>query len=152
MAPFTPFIQQFREVQPKYSRLYTRLLAKAGLTQPQYAVLLELVQATPVPLLMSPVRCNLHHTQPAGTTLVDRLEKNNFLKRLQHPRDRRVWLLQILPRGKKIVGQIQTRFLNLMVKTATQFSASERSTVQRFYSNLSKNLDAVLMGPPGRRR
>ncbi len=138
------FIEQFRELQPKYARLYTRMLAQAGLTQPQYAVLLELVQSAPEPMIMTAVSCKLHITKPAVTSLVDRLEKNGFLKRLTYPRDRRVWLLQIQPRGKKVVDKIQTFFLDLVAGTAKKFSLAERQTIQRFYAGLSKSFDAVV--------
>ena len=152
MADLTRFIRQFREIQPKFARLYTRLLAQTRLTQPQYAVLLELEQSAPEPMIMTAVSCKLHITKPAVTSLVDRLEKNGFLKRLRHPHDRRVWLLQIQPRGRKVVRKIQTRFLKLIMATARQFSAGERATVQRFYSRLSMKLDEVLTRPEGRRR
>ena len=144
------FIRQFREVQPKFARLYTRMLAGAGLTQPQYAVLLELVQAAPQPMIMTAISCKLHITKPAVTNLADRLEKNGFLKRLKHPYDRRVWLLQIQPRGSKVVEKIQARFLDLIIYAAKQFSAAERATIQRFYACLSGNLDQVLQPPKGK--
>ena len=141
------FIQQFREIQPKFSRLYTRMLAQASLTQPQYAVLLELVHASPKPMTMTAISCKLYISKPAVTNLVDRLEKHHFLKRVDHPHDRRISLLQILPSGKKAVEKIQVRILELMTDAAGQFSPSERNTVQKFYSILSKSLDQVLQCP-----
>ena len=144
------FIEQFREIQPKFSRLYTRLLGQAGLTQPQYAVLLELAQTAPEPMMMTAVSCKLHITKPAVTSLVDRLEKHGFLKRLDHPHDRRVSLLKILPAGKKIVEKVQGEFLSLLTGAARQFSAAERKTVQNFYAALSKKLDGIFEGSEGK--
>lgn len=138
------FIQQFREIQPKFSRLYTRLLEQVDLTQPQYAVLLELAQTAPEPMSMTAISCKLHITKPAVTSLVDRLEKHGFLKRSNHPHDRRVSLLQIQPAGKKIVEKVQGRFLQLLTSAAKEFSATERKTVRRFYATLSQKLEEVL--------
>ena len=145
-----PFLNPFREIQPKFSRFYTRLLAKAGLTQPQYAVLLELTQSDPEPMTMTAVSCKLHITKPAVTSLVDRLEKNGFLKRENHPHDRRVSLLHLRPKGKKIAGKMQAQILHQIMKTVRQFDARERNTIQKFYSMLSKNLDEVLNNPKDR--
>ncbi|MBI3307716.1 MAG: MarR family transcriptional regulator [Candidatus Omnitrophica bacterium] len=135
------FIEQFREIHPKFSRLYTRLLGQVNLTQPQYAVLLELAQTAPEPMMMTAVSHKLHITKPAVTSLVDRLEKHGFLKRLSHPHDRRVSLLQIQPAGKRIVEKVQGSFLGLLTDAAKQFSTAERKTVQNFYAVLSRKLD-----------
>jgi DNA-binding MarR family transcriptional regulator len=134
-------IEQFREIQPKFSRFYTRMLLQAGLTQPQYAVLLELLQAYPEPMTMTAVSCKLYITKPAVTNLVDRLEKSGFLKRAAHPNDRRISLLQILPPGKKIAEKIRSRFLDVMMSAVKLQSEAEKKTVQRFYLLLSERLD-----------
>ena len=152
MEHLSKFIKQFRQIQPKFSRLYTRLLSQAGLTQPQYAVLLELVQSAPEPMTMTAISCKLYITKPAVTNLVDRLEKKGFLKRLDHPQDRRISLLQIQPLGEKIVKKMQAEFLDLIRQTAKQFSSVERDTVQKFYAVLSKRLDEELSCPKEARR
>ena len=149
MSNLKQFIEQFREVQPKFSRLYTQMLGEAGLTQPQYALLLELVQADSEPMKMTAISCKLYITKPAVTNLVDRLEKNGYLKRLDHPQDRRISLLQIQPSGKKLVEKIRARFLDLMTEAAKGFSDSERKTIQKFYAFLSRNLDDVLRSTKG---
>jgi DNA-binding MarR family transcriptional regulator len=142
-------IEQFREIQPKFSRFYTRLLLQAGLTQPQYAVLLELLQAYPEPLTMTAISCKLYITKPAVTNLVDRLEKNGFLKRVNHPNDRRISLLEILPEGKKIAENIRSRFLDVMMDAVKQQSEGEKKTIQRFYSLLSDSIEAELHSGKG---
>ena len=152
MKSLDPFIRQFREVQPKFARLYARMLAQTKLTQPQYAVLLELVQSFPKPMTMTAISCKLYITKPAVTNLVDRLEKNGFLKRLNHPDDRRVSLLQIQPRGKKMVEKIRERLVGVMVGAVKQLSSEEKKIVQRFYSILSNHADEVLRSPKGCRR
>ena len=151
MPPLNAFIEQFREIQPKFARLFTRMLARAGLTQPQYAVLLELTQSSPEPMTMTAISHKLFISKPAVTSLVDRLEKKKYLKRLNDPDDRRVSLLQIQPKGKNTAEKMRARILDLITDAAKPFTNAERDTIQKFYSVLSKNLDAVLNRPNGKR-
>ena len=146
MARFENLINQFRKIQPKFSRLYTRILNEAGLTQPQYALLLELAQCMPKPMTMTAISQKLYISKPAVTNLADRLEKGGYLKRLDHPKDRRISLLEIQSKGKKIVNQMQGRFLNLILHTVKQFNERERTVVEKFYATLSQSLDEVLCG------
>ena len=141
------FIHSFREIQPKFSRVDTCLLTEADLTLPQYALLNQLVDRGTS--TMTEVSEKLHITKPAVTHLVDRLERNKFLKRLAHPKDRRIFLLQIQPKGEKIVRKAQTRVLGLLLKTLEVFSPRERETISRFYTLLSKTMDETLT--PSRR-
>ena len=140
-------VEQFREIQPKFSRLYTRMLAQSGLTQQQYAVLLELLQAAPKPMPMTAISCKLYITKPAVTNLADKLEKNGYLKRINHPHDRRVSLLQLQPSGRKVAEKVRAGFLGVMMKAVRQISPKERKTVQRFYSVLSTSVDHSLHTP-----
>ena len=137
------FIRQVREIQPKFTRFYVRLLTQAQLSFPQFAVLTQLVNRGRVS--MSEVSEKLHISKPAVTHLVDRLEKNKFLKRLPHPDDRRISLLQILPKGENVVRTTQGQALGFLVKTLEVFNAEEKKTIARFYGRLSQTLDQALM-------
>ena len=134
--------RQFREIQPKFSRFYARLLTQANLTLPQFALLSQLAYRGTVS--MTEISAKLHITKPAVTNLADRLEKNRFLKRLPHPKDRRVSLLQIQLKGERMVRRTQEQALNLLLKALNPFSTGERKTIARFYVSLSQALDEVL--------
>lgn len=136
------FSRNFREVQPKFARLCVRNLSQAKLTMPQFALLNVLSSAGQVP--MTDLSDKLHISKPAVTNLVDRLEKNKYLKRLPHAEDRRIHLIQIEPKGKKIVQGMQSTILGFLLKALEQFDASERKTVTEFYSRLSKTMDEFL--------
>lgn len=147
--PLEGFIRNIREIQTKFSRFYTRILNKAGLTQPQYALLLELVYASG-PMPMTAVSQKLFITKPAVTNLADRLEKRGFLKRMAHPEDRRISLLEIQPKGRKIAESVRQRFLDIMLDTIKGFSAQERKAVEKFYSELSMTFDGMLCPKKGK--
>ncbi|HNX68928.1 MAG TPA: MarR family transcriptional regulator [Candidatus Omnitrophota bacterium] len=132
----------FREIQPKFARLYAKILHDADLTLPQYALLNQLEFLGPVS--MTEMSERLQITRPAVTSLVDRLEKKKLLKRVPHPKDRRIILLDILPKAKKMVAGFQTYSLNLLFKAYDQFAPAEHATISRFYATLSKAMDDFL--------
>lgn len=139
------FIRQFREIQPKFSRFFARVLTQAHLNLPQFALLSQLVNQKT--MSMTEAGSKLHVTKPAITNLADRLEKNKFLKRLSHPHDRRIFLLQIQPKGEKLVRRTQTEALSFILKALHSLSAAERRTITRFYGLLSKAIDEFLGKP-----
>ena len=142
------FIRQFREIQPKFSRFFTRILTQADLSLPQFALLSQLVNQESMSMTEAGVK--LHVTKPAVTNLADRLEKNKFLKRISHPNDRRVSLLQTQPRGERFVRKTQSEALGFLLKALDSFSAAERKTITRFYALLSKTIDEFLGSPRNR--
>lgn len=133
------FTRYFREVQLNFSRLYTTILIRVGLTLPQYALLNQLAALGAVP--MTSISKKLHISKPAVTNLVDRLEQNRCLKRRAHPKDRRIYLLQIQPKGEKIVHKIQTQVLVILLQTLAQFSTSDKKTITHFYKLLSYKME-----------
>ncbi|HOW58395.1 MAG TPA: MarR family transcriptional regulator [Candidatus Omnitrophota bacterium] len=136
------FVANFREIHPKFTRLYTTILNRVNLTLPQYALLNQLEHLGPIS--MTEISEKLRITKPAVTNLVDRLETKRFLRRSPHPNDRRIILLEILSKGKKILAEIQTSSLSLLLKAYDQFNVSEHQTISRFYAALSKAMDEFL--------
>ena len=136
------FTQNFREVQPKFSRICIRTLSQASLTMPQFALLNVLSSAGEIP--MTELSGKLHITKPAVTNLVDRLEKNKYLKRLPHAKDRRIHLIRIEPKGEKLVRNMQSTILGFLLKALGQFDASERGIITEFYAKLSRTMDEFL--------
>lgn len=136
------FAIQFREIQPKFSRIYASALHHVDLTLPQYALLNQLALLGSVS--MTEISGRLRITKPAVTNLVDRLEEKKFLKRVPHPKDRRVILLHILPKGESTVSRIQAYALELLLTAYDQFDAGEHKIIGRFYAVLSKTMDGFL--------
>lgn len=137
------FAASFRELQPKFSRIYAQMLGRIDLTLPQYSLLHQLILWGTVS--MTEISTHLQITKPAVTNLVDRLEEKKYLKRIPHAKDRRVILLEILPKGKKIIAEIQGRSLELLLKAYDQFTGAEHGTIQRFYATVSKVMDDFLL-------
>jgi DNA-binding MarR family transcriptional regulator len=133
------FAAGFRALHPKFSRLHTQLLGRVDLTLPQYSLLCQLMLLGTVS--MSEISSRLEITKPAVTNLVDRLEKKKFLRRAPDAQDRRVIHLEILPKGEKVIAEIQEQSLAVLLKAYDQFNTAENETIGRFYATLSKVLD-----------
>jgi len=140
------FEARFREIQPKFSRLYGHLLAEANLTLPQFTLLAQLIGRRT--MSMTEVSSHLHVSKPAVTNLVDRLEENGYLKRLAHPEDRRVFLLEVEAKGERVVRSMQARGLELLLKVFDQFNTKEQKVISSFYQLLSEKMDEMLMQLP----
>ena len=143
------FIRNFREIQPKFSRLCALSLNETRLTLPQYALLNQVASAGT--MAMTEASEKLYLTKPAITNLVDRLEENKFLKRIPHPKDRRVFLLQILPKGEKLVRGMQSTILHVLLDTLDRFNAEEKKIISRFYVLLSQTMDEAIGKERGKR-
>lgn len=136
------FPDHFREIQIRFSRFYASVLNKADISISQYALLNQLVGSGSIP--MSGVGEKLHITKPAVTHLVDRLEQRKFLKRVAHPTDRRVSLLEILPKGERIVQKIQENVFQVISKALRAFNMNEREIIIRYQKSISDIIDGVL--------
>ncbi len=136
------FISCFREVQPKFSRLCSKSLAGLHMSLPQFALLNLVADAGTIP--MTEASEKLHISKPAVTHLMDRLEENKFLRRMDHPNDRRVSLIQILPKGKKVVNGMQTTMLGILLKALKKFTPREQKVIRNFYALLSQTIDTDL--------
>lgn len=141
------FANYFREIQIKCSRLYSVFISDADLTISQYAMLNQLLSTKKMP--MTEVGEKLNITKPAVTHLVDRLEAKGYLKRVAHPKDRRIHLIEIQPKGKKIAQNIQTHFLNYLLEAFGKIGTEERKTVVRFYALLNETISEALKLPEG---
>lgn len=139
------FSKVFREIQPKFSRLLTRILHQADLSLPQFALLNVLTEQRA--LSMTELGEKLGITKPAVTHLVDRLEKVKCVKRVAAPKDRRVFLIEIQPKGEKIVRDLRSRILPIPLRTLARFNPDEQQTISKFYSALSATLDQALNLP-----
>ncbi len=137
------FVANFRELQPKFSRMYAQMLGRIDLTFPQYTLLYQLMLLGTVS--MTEISDRLKITKPAVTNLADRLEEKKCLKRVPHAEDRRVILLEILPKGKKIIAEIQGQSLDLLLKAYDQFSEKEHKVISCFYATVSKVMDDFLL-------
>lgn len=139
------FLKYFREMQVRFSKYYTRILIQKNLTLPQFSLLVQLSMAGEIP--MTQISERLYVTKPAVTHLVDRLEKHKFVKRVPHPKDRRIHLLQLQPKGQQLILAIQGQIFEHFLKALDAFDSESRATIIKFYSMITETIDHYLGGP-----
>ena len=94
-------------------------------------------------LCMTEISNRLHITKSAVTSLADKLEKTKLIKRTPHATDRRFYLLQLLPRGEKMLHVIQTEMVDILMDNLRSFTVDERKVISSFYQNLDKQLEKI---------
>ncbi len=143
------FHRSFRQLHVRFSKFYVRILTQADLTLPQYVLLNQLSGSLAMP--MTDVSERLFISKPAVTYLVDRLEKRKFLKRMPHPKDRRVSLIEIQPKGERIIQKIQSQVFRYILEVLEKFNPSERKTILKFQTLMGQSIEKLLTGPVRRK-
>lgn len=136
------WIQHFKGVNTRFSKIYTLLLHHEGISLAQYTVLAILLEENRIP--MSEVSFKLQISKPSVTYLVDRLEAKKLLKRTAHPKDRRVMLIEIQLKGRRIVERTQGFILQFLMQTLRGFKEAEQKMIYRFFDSLSPKMDTIL--------
>lgn len=136
------FLNVFRDINVKFSRVYASVLCRTDLTLPQFALLSYL--AFHGSKSMTQASRELHVTKPAVTYLTDLLEKKKLIKRAPSTEDRRIYNLQITPKGKAAVNKIQKLVLSFLFDSLKRFDGKEKKVVFDFYEVLAGTLNSFL--------
>ncbi len=128
-------------VQSRFARYFGIVLCGQKVSFPQYNLLTALLHEGEMP--MNQLAKRLHITKPAITHLVDRLEKESYLTRQAHPKDRRVLLIKLTSRGTKTVRGIQKNFIEFITRTISRISPVEKETIKKFYRILIEEFEKI---------
>ena len=138
------FQNLIRQLQIRFTRFYARFLSRHDLTFPQFALVSLAYHEGDAP--MNAFAKRLMISLPAVTHLVDRLEREKFIRRIPHGYDRRVTLIRITEKGRKAVAETQGRIQKLFLNLLLQFPKRDRETIQNFYAKFSAQLEYELRG------
>lgn len=110
-------------------------LGTVGLSSPKFSVLSELVKAGK-PLTLSDLASRLSCVRSNITQLVDRLEADGLVRRVDDPQDRRSILaeLTVVGREKQAAGAVLVA--ELQADFSGKLSGADRSTLGRILSGL----------------
>lgn len=117
-----------------------RLRDDHGITLPQFDVLAELDNAGEQ-LTMSELSQHLVVSNGNITGVIDRLEREKFLKRVRSDQDRRVQYIKLTEMGKKRFESIAA---DHEIWVAELFSALDRNEVDQMISTLKKTKESIL--------
>jgi len=109
------------------------VLAGVGLSLPKYSVLSELVSAG-APLSLSELATRLSCVRSNMTQLVDRLEADGLVKRVDDPADRRAVKAMITEQGSTRQSAGATAVATLHEEFASRVGIADRDAVGRMLS------------------
>lgn len=85
------------------------------------------------------------------TGLADRLEQAQLMRRVAHPTDRRLVLLQATAKGRRLTDKVLDPMLSELAGLAGQLPASERSAIGRFLDDTTTLITDHASALPPRR-
>jgi DNA-binding MarR family transcriptional regulator len=110
-------------------------LAQVGLSLPKYSVLSELVSAN-TPLSLSDLASRLSCVRSNMTQLIDRLEADGVVKRVDDPADRRAVKAAITDAGRARQAAGAAEIAQLHEKFAENVGESDRAVLDRLFTAL----------------
>ena len=112
-----------------------RLLREYGLTMSQYNVL-RILRGEGQPLPCLEVAERMIQVAPAITRVVDQLLKLELILKTQSSEDRRVFLIELKPKARKLLKQIDQPLLDLHTTLLSGIKKSEQKTLVRILESL----------------
>jgi DNA-binding MarR family transcriptional regulator len=131
-----------RQVHLRFGKYFSRKFATISLTHPQHMLMMCLLEEGAQK--MNTLANSLHISTPAVTNLVDKLEGAGYAKRLPHSTDRRAYVIDLTPAGRKLVGGFRAESLKLLADTIGTMSTPDRKAVEKFYRILYERLGKEL--------
>ncbi len=110
-------------------------LGHAGLSLPKYSVLSELVSARK-PLSLSELASRLACVRSNMTQLVDRLEADGLVRRVDDPSDRRAVQAAITEHGRARQASGKAEIVRLHEEFAARVGTADRTALQRMLGAL----------------
>jgi MarR family transcriptional regulator, organic hydroperoxide resistance regulator len=123
-----------------FNRVYKPLLARLGLTYPQYLVMLVLWERDGVPV--KDIGERLHLDSGTLTPLLKRLEAAELIKRTRNTEDERQVLIALAPQGQAL--REKARAVPQSILAASACSLSELSAMKNEIVALRDRLNAAL--------
>ena len=87
----------------------------------------------------------IHLTRSAMTSNLDSLERKEYVSRMAHPKDRRMIVINMTPKGIELCKKIMPARYQDMIKVMKCFSREERESIRFFYSKMVQILGEMLM-------
>ncbi len=124
-------------------KAYRAMLAKAdeskkhvGLCDSDFRVLEALLHKGPLPVNVIGDKVEL--TTGSISTAVDRMEAKWLVVRKNHPEDRRIRLVELTPKGRRLIEKAYTQHSIDMEKAMSVLSRGERASLVELLKRLGK--------------
>ena len=121
----------------KLHKVQAKQMYGENLTAPQFGVMEVLNRLGPVPL--KKISEELMVTGANITCVVDNLEKEDFVKRINSKEDRRVILAELTPKGKEKLSQILPSYVQNISSVTSVLSDNEQKELTKLLDKLNAN-------------
>ena len=143
-------IMAWRSISDTYKTVYAHInsdLRRYGLTPPQYAVLRLIGGSESGGMAMNEIGRKMIVTYANITTIVDNLEKRNYVKRVRNLADRRVIEVRLTAVGSKLFKNIFYAHRKEIAKLMKILNAQELDNLILYTSKIRKHVQDLSSRP-----
>jgi MarR family 2-MHQ and catechol resistance regulon transcriptional repressor len=119
-----------------------RHIESLGLGESDFSVLEALLHKGPLPVNLIGRKVLL--TSGSMTSAVDRLERQGLVERRKRPEDRRVRLVQLTPKGRRLIAEAFPEHERAMGLAASGLGERDRATLIRLLKRLGRHAEQAL--------
>ncbi len=120
----------------KVAQTIERALADAGMTLPQFNLLMELAASPEGALPLYEINARLISTPPNTSWLCTRMEEARLIKRRPHPNDGRVVVVELTKKGWNALGRATPLVFHAEKELLAPYSRSELKTLAALLARL----------------
>lgn len=114
------------------------ILSNYSITPPQFIALQWLFEEGD--MTIGELSTKMYLAFSTTTDLIDRMEKNNLVKRIKSEKDRRVVRIHLLPEGVRIIEEVIEKRRKYLNEVLQDFNDEEIILVQENLKKLHKNM------------
>jgi DNA-binding MarR family transcriptional regulator len=126
----------------KLTRIINLQLKPFGITTEQWSVLRTLSESDEITQKELSERAD--KDQATLTKILDLLEKNEFIERVQNPSDRRSFLIKITNKGTELVKDVAPFLEEIFEKIIHKIDADKLAIFKEVSLSLEKNIESLL--------
>lgn len=131
----------FRLTHDLMARYVESVLNGYGTSVAQYGVLVNLHRMQPCSL--TDLSTRLFRTSGNVTSLIDRMERDGLVERLDHPDDRRVTLVQLTEAGEAFLSSLRPRHRAFLSEMMSCCPEEELSQLTHLLTKFKERLDEL---------
>ena len=131
---YNAIIATYRVMQ----RSMAEMLAREGLTQPQFYALRVIAKRGPTP--MKTISDELFVTAANVTGIVDRLESKGLIERTAHREDRRATIIGLTLKGRELQDGVAKKYSRFMQRVLQRFTKEEQETLRDLLAKLQEEM------------
>jgi DNA-binding MarR family transcriptional regulator len=114
------------------------ILTNYKITPPQFVALQWLFEEGD--MTIGELSTKMYLAFSTTTDLIDRMEKNELLRRVKDDKDRRVVRIHLLEEGNRIIDEVITKRQNYLQDVLTNFSTSEIASLKENLTKLHQEM------------